>query len=67
MALIGIDVNAAAGATVTYKVYKASDIANIKNAQPASGDKGVGETAQVPKDAAAPKMFYRLKVDVKGY
>lgn len=65
--LIGIDVNAAAGATVTYKVYKASDIANIKNAQPASGDKGVGETAQVPKDAAAPKMFYRLKVDVKGY
>ena len=65
--LVGITVNAASGATVTYKVYKAADLADMANAEPASGDKAVDAAASVPKGASEERMFYQLKVDVKGY
>ena len=67
LALVGIDVNAASGATVTYKVYKSADLADMANAEPASGDKSADATALVPKGATEGRMFYQLKVDVKGY
>ena len=67
LALVGINVNAASGATVTYKVYKTADLANIANAQPASDAQDAAATTQIEKSAAEPKMFYQLKVDVKGY
>jgi hypothetical protein len=66
LALVGIDVNEDAGATVTYRVYKFSDLANIEE-EPVGGDLAPGATAEIPKDATEPKMFYRLKIDVKGY
>ena len=65
--LVGITVNAASGATVTYKVYRTADLANMASAEPEGGDRGVSAAAVVPKSASEPKMFYRLKVDVKGY
>ena len=65
--LVGIKVNAASGATVTYKVYRTADLANMASAEPEGGDRGVSAAAVVPKSASEPKMFYRLKVDVKGY
>ena len=65
--LVGITVNAASGATVTYKVYRTADITDMANAEPASGDKAVDATASVPKGASEDKMFYQLKVDVKGF
>ncbi|MBQ6137966.1 MAG: acetylxylan esterase, partial [Kiritimatiellae bacterium] len=65
--LVGITVNAASGATVTYKVYKFADLANAAAAEAIGGDRNVDATASVPKGAAESKMFYRLKVDVKGY
>ena len=65
--LVGITVNTASGATVTYKAYKSADLADMANAEPASGDKAVDATASVPKGASEDRMFYQLKVDVKGY
>jgi len=67
LALVGIDVNDASGATVTYKVYKSADLAELENAQPIEGEHAFDEAASLPKSASDPKMFYRLKVDVKGY
>ena len=65
--LVGITVNVASGATVTYKVYRTADLANMASAEPVGGDRGVSAAAVVQKSASEPKMFYRLKVDVKGY
>ena len=65
--LVGITVNVASGATVTYKVYRTADLANMASAEPEGGDRGVSAAAVIPKSASEPKMFYRLKVDVKGY
>ena len=67
LALVGIDVNAASGATVTYKVYKSADLADLENVQPIEGDHAFDEATSLQKSAAEPKMFYRLKLDVKGY
>ena len=67
LALVGIDVQAGTGATVTYKVYKFADLADAAAAEAIGGDRNVDATASVPKGAAESKMFYRLKVDVKGY
>jgi hypothetical protein len=64
LALVGINVNEDAGATVTYMVYESADLADIKNVQPRAVS---GATVEIPRDASEPKMFYRLKVDVKGY
>ena len=66
LALVGIDVQQGAGATVTYKVYKFDGLSNVVE-QPVGGDRDVSAAAVVPKSDAEPKMFYRLKVDVKGY
>ena len=65
--LVGIDVNAACGATVTYRVYRFPDLADAPAMEAVGGERGAGATATLPRDAAAGKMFYRLKVDVKGY
>jgi len=45
-------------------VYESADLADIKNVQPRAVS---GATVEIPRDASEPKMFYRLKVDVKGY
>ena len=66
LSLVGIDVNAASGATVTYKVYKFADLANAVEEQ-ASEATAPGDTAEVTRDASETKMFYRLKIDVSGY
>ena len=63
--LVGIAVNKDAGATVTYKVYKSADLADLENVQPIEGDHAFDESASLPK--SDPKMFYRLKLEVKGY
>ena len=66
LALVGIDVNESAGATVMYRVYKFNDLSNVVE-QEVGGDRGVSAAAVVPKSVSEPKMFYRLKIDVKGY
>ena len=65
--LVGIDVNEASGATVTYKVYKSADLVDLEDAQPIEGEHAFDASSSLPKPASEPKMFYRLKVDVKGY
>ena len=67
LALVGIDVNESAGATVTYKVCKSANLADLANAQPLEGDHAFDEAAALPKSDAEPQMFYRLRLDVKGY
>ncbi|MBQ6136973.1 MAG: hypothetical protein IJI73_06355, partial [Kiritimatiellae bacterium] len=67
LALVGIDVNAASGATVTYKVYRFGDLADIADAEPVGGDRAVSAAAELQKGASDDRMFYRLKVDVKGW
>jgi hypothetical protein len=67
LALVGIDVNEAAGATVSYKVYKSADLSDLANVQPLDGDHALDEAASLQKSASEPKMFYRLVIDVKGY
>jgi beta-glucanase (GH16 family) len=67
LALVGINVNDDAGATVTYKVYKFDDLANMAAEEQVGGDRAVSATAEVQKGASEPRMFYRLKVDVRGY
>ena len=52
------------GATVSYRVYKTPDLADIGSAQPVGGERAPGAAAEVEKDAADSKMFYRLKVDI---
>ena len=64
--LLGVTVNAASGATVTYRVYRALDPAGIEDAQPAGGDRAVDEAAELDKDGSN-RSFYRLRVDVKGW
>ena len=66
LSLVGIDVNAASGATVTYKVYRFSDLAYAEE-EAVGGDRAASETAELAKDASERSMFYRLRVDVKGY
>ena len=65
--LVGIDVNAASGATVTYTVSKASDLSDIASAEPVGGEYAASALAEVPKVASEDRMFYQLRVDVKGY
>ena len=66
--LIGINVNAESGATVSYKVFSAADLANMAATERSDGvAHPVAETAEMQKGASDAKMFYRLKVDVKGY
>ena len=67
LSLVGVNVTAASGATVTYKVRKAAELADVRTAQPLPGDHAVGEKTSLTKDASDAKMFYQLDVDVKGY
>jgi len=67
LVLVGIDVNKSAGATVTYKVYKSADLADLENVQPIEGEHAFDELTALPKSVSEPKMFYRLKLDVNGY
>ena len=65
LSLVGIDVNATSGATVTYRVYRFSDLADIADAEPVGGDRAASETAELEKSDR--RMFYRLEINVKGY
>ena len=65
--LVGINENAASGATVTYKVYKSADLADMADAAAVGGEHAPSEAAEVQKGASEERMFYQLKVDVKGY
>ena len=65
--LVGVEVNAMSGATVTYTVYKFANLADKAAAQPVGGEHAAGETAEVQRDASDDSMFYRIVVDVRGY
>ena len=65
--LVGVEVNAMSGATVTYTVYKFANLADKAAAQPVGGEHAAGETAEVQMDASDDSMFYRIVVDVRGY
>jgi hypothetical protein len=64
LSLVGIDVNASSGATVTYKVYRFSDLADAEEAA-VGGYRAASETAELEKSDR--RMFYRLEINVKGY
>ena len=64
LSLVGIDVNASSGATVTYKVYRFSDLADAEE-EAVGGDRAASETAELEKSDR--RMFYRLEINVKGY
>ena len=51
---------------MTYKVYRFADLSNMAAEEPVGGDRAVSATAEIQKSDAE-TMFYRLKVDVKGY
>ena len=65
--LVGVDVNAMSGATVTYTVYKFADLADKASAQPVGGEHAAYEPTDVQMDASDDRMFYRVVVDVMGY
>ena len=64
LSLVGIDVNATSGATVTYRVYRFSDLADAEE-EAVGGDRAASETAELEKSDR--RMFYRLEINVKGY
>ena len=66
LGLVGIAVNAGSGATVTYRVRRFSDLADIDE-QLVGGAFAAGEKAEIPKADGEDRMFYRLAVDVRGY
>ena len=65
--IVGVDVNAMSGATVTYKVYGTSDLADIASAQQVGGEHAANATAEIATNPSDGKMFYRIAVDVTGY
>ena len=67
LSLVGINVNEGAGATVSYRVFKAADLSSMSEWQVLDGSHAVDATAEVPRGATDAKMFYRLVIDVKGY
>ena len=58
--------NAQIGSLIAGVPHKVANLANAAAAEAIGGDRNVDATASVPKGAAESKMFYRLKVDVKG-
>ena len=65
--IVGVDVNAMSGATVTYKVYGTSDLADIASAQQVGGEHAANATAEIVMNPSDGEMFYRIVIDVKGY
>ena len=65
--IVGIEVNATSGATVTYKVYGTSDLADIASAQQVGGEHAANATAEIVMNPSDGEMFYRIVIDVKGY
>ena len=65
--LVGITVSEDSGATVTYKVFKSADLSNMAAAEQVGEEKTAGTPLEIDRDSSAPKMFYQLKVEVKGY
>ena len=65
--LVGITVSEDSGATVTYKVFKSAELSTMAAAEQVGEEKTAGTPLVIDRDSSAPKMFYQLKVDVKGY
>ena len=65
LSLFGIEVNDAAGATVTYKVYEVSDLSDTTQVVPVGGDRAVDTPAELDMDAESASHFYRLGVDIQ--
>jgi hypothetical protein len=65
LSLLGIEVNDAAGATVTYKVYEVPDLSEPAQVVPVGGDRAVDTPAEIDMDAESTSHFYRLGVDIQ--
>jgi len=65
LGLVGVSVNDASGATVTYRVYAADNLEDIASAQPVGGDRSVESKAELSRGLSEDRKFYRLKVDVE--
>ena len=59
----GIDVNADAGATVSYRVYEIHDLTHPEQSSPVGAIAELGDAVQIPMDSASSR-FFRIKISI---